>query len=93
MKVSRRTVDGKPVILIMDVARDEPIMLTDNWHWSGENEHLTITPSVRSAYVNNEVSHYFVRDGRIEYLPDCTHAMAGQTVAMTDLPDWLTKEE
>ena len=31
------------------------------------------------------VCHSFVRDGRIEYLSDCTHALAGQTV---DLPDW-----
>lgn len=29
--------------------------------------------------------HTFVRAGRIEFLSDCTHALAGQTV---DLPDW-----
>lgn len=29
------------------------------------------------------VCHSFVRDGRIEFLGDCTHALAGQTV---DLP-------
>ena len=29
--------------------------------------------------------HSFVRDGRIEFLPDSTHALAGQTV---DLPPW-----
>jgi len=29
--------------------------------------------------------HSFVRDGRIEFLPDCQHALAGQTV---ELPDW-----
>lgn len=29
------------------------------------------------------VCHSFVRDGRIEFLADCTHALAGQTV---DLP-------
>jgi hypothetical protein len=33
----------------------------------------------------NEVCHSFVTDGRIQYLGDCTHALAGQTV---DLPDW-----
>jgi hypothetical protein len=27
----------------------------------------------------------FVTDGRIQFLGDCTHALAGQTV---DLPDW-----
>lgn len=31
------------------------------------------------------VCHTFVREGRIEYLGDCTHALAGQTV---DLPVW-----
>jgi Family of unknown function (DUF6527) len=29
------------------------------------------------------VCHSFVREGRIEFLPDCTHEMAGMTV---DLP-------
>lgn len=29
--------------------------------------------------------HSFVTDGRIQFLSDCTHALAGQTV---DLPDW-----
>jgi hypothetical protein len=31
------------------------------------------------------VCHSFVRDGRIEFLSDCTHRLAGQTV---DLPDF-----
>lgn len=31
------------------------------------------------------VCHSFVTDGRIQFLGDCTHSLAGQTV---DLPDW-----
>jgi hypothetical protein len=31
------------------------------------------------------VCHSFVRDGRIEFLSDCTHRLAGQTVP---LPPW-----
>ncbi|MCE9559262.1 MAG: ammonia monooxygenase [Armatimonadetes bacterium] len=31
------------------------------------------------------VCHSFVRGGRIEFLGDCSHELAGQTV---DLPDW-----
>jgi len=38
-------------------------------------EHRVMTPRC----------HSFVRDGRIEFLSDCTHALAGQTV---DLPDF-----
>lgn len=32
-----------------------------------------------------KVCHSFVTDGRIQYLGDCTHSLAGQTV---DLPSW-----
>ena len=35
------------------------------------------------------VCHSFVTDGRIQFLGDCTHALAGQTV---DLPDWPLDE-
>jgi hypothetical protein len=31
------------------------------------------------------VCHSFVTDGRIQFLSDCTHHLAGQTV---DLPEW-----
>jgi hypothetical protein len=31
------------------------------------------------------VCHSFVTDGRIQFLEDCTHELAGQTV---DLPEW-----
>ncbi len=30
--------------------------------------------------------HCFVRDGRIQFLSDCTHALAGQTVDLPDMP-------
>jgi len=32
-----------------------------------------------------KVCHSFITDGRIQYLGDCTHALANQTV---DLPGW-----
>lgn len=35
------------------------------------------------------VCHSFVTDGRIQFLNDCTHALAGQTV---DLPEWRTDD-
>jgi hypothetical protein len=35
------------------------------------------------------VCHSFVTDGRIQFLSDCTHVLAGQTV---ELPDWPEDE-
>lgn len=31
------------------------------------------------------VCHSFVTDGKIQFLPDCTHGLAGQTV---EIPNW-----
>ena len=34
----------------------------------------------------HNVCHSFVTDGRIQFLGDCTHSLAGQTVDMPDFP-------
>jgi hypothetical protein len=36
--------------------------------------------------------HSFVTDGKIEFLNDSTHKLAGQTVPLPDMPDWLKDE-
>ncbi|NMZ72988.1 hypothetical protein HBO32_07745 [Pseudomonas nitroreducens] len=58
------------------------------WDWNGDVNKPTFSPSILVTYWWGEQRedrrcHSFVRDGRIEFLSDCTHALAGQTV---DLP-------
>ena len=64
------------------------------WGYNGNPEAPTFTPSVLVTYNGSDagvdgaphaVCHSFVTDGRIQFLSDCTHALAGQTV---DLPDY-----
>lgn len=69
------------------------------WEWNGSLDRLTLTPSVNVTYNGDDagqvrddgskappaVCHSFVTNGRIRFLSDCTHALAGQTV---DIPDW-----
>ena len=70
------------------------------WGWNGNVEKPSFTPSVLVTWSEpsdnpgefddaskdlKKVCHSFVTDGRIQFLGDCTHALAGQTV---DLPDW-----
>jgi len=63
------------------------------WTFSGDLERPTFSPSMLATAVygahgpgrREHRCHSFVRDGKIQYLSDCTHAMAGQTV---DLPDF-----
>lgn len=54
------------------------------WTWNGDLDRVTLSPSL-VVEDRGAVCHSFVRDGRIEFLSDCTHALAGQTVA---LPPW-----
>ena len=60
------------------------------WTFNGDLERPTFSPSMLCWWEEGEERaprrcHSFVRDGRIEYLDDCTHAMKGQTV---DLPEF-----
>lgn len=67
------------------------------WDWNGSTDAPTFTPSILVTYNGPDAGvdgapparcHMHVRDGRIEYLADCTHALAGLTV---DIPE-LDKE-
>lgn len=58
------------------------------WQWNNRLDAPTLTPSVLvtwTRYDAPQMCHSFVRDGRIEFLGDCTHALKGRTV---DLPEW-----
>ncbi|MCC4296282.1 DUF6527 family protein [Aurantimonas coralicida] len=61
------------------------------WGFNGDYDRPTFTPSVKVSYPGPDagvdgappaVCHSFVREGRIQFLGDCTHALAGQTVSL-----------
>lgn len=58
------------------------------WTWNGNADRPTFEPSILVTWrdpdgeLRDEICHSFVRDGQIQFLGDCTHAMAGQTVAI-----------
>jgi hypothetical protein len=54
------------------------------WTFNGDLERPTFTPSLVSI-TNEPICHLFMRDGKIEFLSDSKHELAGQTV---DCPDW-----
>jgi hypothetical protein len=66
------------------------IQWKDRWTFNGDFERPTFSPSLNTWYGGDDDEiplhrcHSFIRNGRIEFLPDCTHALAGQTV---DLPE------
>lgn len=77
-----------------DDAHGVVVETPEAWGFNGDLERPTFTPSVLVRYGHlpaggpmgtDPVCHSFVTDGRIQFLGDSTHALAGQTV---DLPEW-----
>lgn len=56
-----------------------------HWTFNGDLEKPTFSPSML-IYPNpmHGRDHFFVRDGKIEYLSDCEHNLAGKTIDMVD---------
>lgn len=62
------------------------------WGWNRSLEAPTLTPSIlvhphdaSPPFKPQPLCHSYITDGRIQFLADCTHKLAGQTV---DVPEW-----
>ncbi len=53
------------------------------WEFNGDVNSPTFTPSLKLT-ADGYCCHSFIRAGKIQFLGDCTHELAGQTV---DLPE------
>lgn len=63
------------------------------WRMTGSEDAPTLEPSilVRSGADGQRTTcHSFLREGRLHFLSDCTHALAGQVVEPVELPSYLT---
>ena len=61
----------------------------NGWGFNGDESSPTFSPSI--LVHPTEVSprcHSFVENGRIRFLSDCTHELAGQTVDLPQLEGW-----
>ena len=92
-----RTLDNDMVAFHCPGCDTRHAISVKRWTWNGSGDAPTFSPSVlvrtgREVDPNfkprpgdvPERCHSFVEDGRIRFLADCTHHLAGQTV---DLPD------
>ncbi len=53
------------------------------WSWDGNVDKPTFNPSLHLP----GRCHSFIHSGKIQFLPDCDHALAGQTVDLPEIPD------
>jgi hypothetical protein len=53
------------------------------WRWNMDSVHPTFSPSVHVQPSDSQPRcHFFVVNGKMEFLADCTHSLANQTVPM-----------
>ena len=70
---------------LMHVRGAMPGFSGPTWVYNGNPLLPTIEPSILCTAGPGWVCHSFVRAGRIEFLGDCTHALAGQTVDLAEI--------
>ncbi len=70
---------------------------TPNWTWNGSVDAPTVKPSVltRTTIGHTDeagnrtpvdlVCHSFINDGKVQFLGDCTHEFAGQTMDLLEI--------
>jgi len=57
---------------------------TPNWTWNGDINSPTLKPSILTT--NHKLRcHSFVNNGKVQFLDDCTHDLAGQTLDMLEV--------
>ncbi|TXK52393.1 anaerobic dehydrogenase [Pontibacter qinzhouensis] len=64
--------------------------IDSKWSYNGNPDKPTLSPSVlvrmdRPPHPEVKICHSFVKDGNIQFLSDCTHELAGQTVELPEL--------
>jgi len=59
---------------------------TPCWTWNGSTEKPTFKPSVLTEGGDGRPRcHSFITDGKIQFLNDCTHELAGKTVDLLEV--------
>lgn len=88
---------GREVAMIYMPGLPCPVMIAISWQegpvwgWNGDKRNPTFSPSIltRLPWAGKEiVNHVFVRDGKIQYLNDCSHEFAGKTIDLPRLSEW-----
>lgn len=59
------------------------------WDFDGDMDNPTFSPSLGLSYPDEEGfhCHLFLKKGKIRYLSDCKHDLAGKTIDLPPLPE------
>lgn len=90
----RFTCPGCNVMHLIWTAKEENSEVIP-WGFNGDINSPTITPSILVQYPMKDktrICHSFIKNGMIQYLPDCTHHLAGQTIELPEITEIEIKD-
>lgn len=61
----------------------------DVWDFNHDYQNPTFSPSLLTRKNTPQQCHLYMKNGKIEFLSDCCHALAGETVDVPDVESWL----
>lgn len=67
---------------------DEYHVFDERWTMTGTPDNPSFTPSLLVTHPDgSDRCHSFLKNGQWEFLSDCHHELAGQTVPLTEPPE------
>jgi hypothetical protein len=74
------------------IAVEQPFRNGARWTWDGNVDLPTFNPSIHcEPNMPERRCHYFLHQGKLKFLPDCHHELAGEVVDLPDIPErWRT---
>jgi len=55
------------------------------WHWNEDPKSPSVVPSIHVMPGSKAECHFHIEDGKIKYLPDCHHELAGQPKELPEI--------
>lgn len=77
-------IPGPTGLLTLPVIRSGTREGTGCWTWNGSVDAPTLRPSVLTT-AHNWRCHSWINNGAAQFLDDCSHELAGQTVALLEI--------
>ena len=75
----------KVIHMIYSPADEQFVPFDERWEFNGNYEKPTFRPSMLlNSNMSGKRNHFFVTDGKIEYLADSEHDLAGTTIDMVE---------
>jgi len=84
-KIKASPIPGDEKILFFCPGCGHAHVVDSRWSFNGDYNKPTFRPSV--LVIGEKRCHSFVTDGKIQFLNDCSHELAGQTVDLPEVGD------